>query len=197
MASTVPLAEPHLQALYDILTHHEVYSEIQDFRAPHTLESYGAPFDTKTDGPSNFPSLQTLVSRFIITIPGLQNVSSDFWNKQVAVIIEALEEAELSESYDKGTLGIRKTLATAISAIIEYPVRGVFGGFDPRPKSLDDEHEYDMRNAADLERAFKDLMLQSVYGSALDDIFQRTSQTDQLSQHSAEVQAAHEYILVK
>ncbi|KAL9056518.1 MAG: hypothetical protein Q9162_002894 [Coniocarpon cinnabarinum] len=195
-SSTAPLTEPQLQALYDILTHDEVYAEIQDFRSPRALENYGPPFGQSSKEPSHYPSLQTLVSRFLVPLPGLKNVPQSFWNDQVAPLIETLEEAELSESYDKGTLGIRKTLATAISALVEYPVRGVFGGFDPPPASWADEKKYDLNNAADLERAFKDLMLQAVYGSALDDMFAKTARTDKIEDHTPEVQAAHEYILV-
>ena len=191
------LTEPQLQAAYDILSHAAVYAEIQDFRYPKTLDGYGPPFGSTAGRPSNSPTLQALVSKFVITLPGLKNVSPEFWNQRIDAIIEALEEADLSESYDKGTLGIRKTLATAISALVEYPVRGVFGGFDPPSPDSAKRSQYDKSKAAELERAFKDVMTQSVYGSALDDVFTKTSETDQLTEHSLEVQAAHEYVLVK
>ena len=93
-------------------------------------------------------------------------------------------------------MGIRKTLATAISALIEYPVRGVYGGFE-QPEEAAEEGKYDTTSAADLERAFRDLMRQAVYGSALEDMFKKVAQTDKLSEHTKLVQAAHEFGLVK
>ena len=38
------LSAPQLHALFDILTHHETYREIQDFRDPNTIFGYGTPF---------------------------------------------------------------------------------------------------------------------------------------------------------
>ena len=196
MASKDKLREPQLQALFDILTHNEVYAEIQDFRSPKSLTRYGPPFDSPAQTPSKFPSLQSLVSKFIVTLPGLKDVPPEFWKHEVGNLIEGLEDADLSESYDKGTLGIRKTLATAVSALIEYPVRGVFGGFAP-PKADSQKQQYDLSKASDLERAFKDIVSQAIYGSALDDIFKRTAETDKLSDHTTVVKGAHEYGLVK
>ena len=196
MADHEKLNEPQLQALFDILTHNTVYAEIQDFRQPQTLQRYGPPFDAHPNEPSQTPSLQALVSKFIVPLPGLKNVTSEFWTGQVGGLIEGLEEAELSESYDKGTLGIRKTLATAISALIEYPVRGIYGGFEP-PAATDQEPQYDIGDPADLERGFRDMMTQAVYGSAIDDIFKKAAETDKLAEHTPLVKAAHEFILVK
>lgn len=196
MPSGDRLSEPQLQALFDILTHYTVYAEIQDFREPRTLQSYGPPFEIHPHKPSCTPALQALVSNFIVTLPGLKNVTSDFWTSQIGGLIEGLEEAELSESYDKGTLGIRKTLATAISALIEYPIRGVLGGFEP-PTTASEKQQYDINKAAHLERAFKNVMTHAVYGSAIDDIFKKTAETDKLADHTPLVKAAHEFGLVK
>lgn len=181
-------------ALLDLLSHHNVYSEIRDFRIPGSLRDYGPPFTFEEDKPSRSPALQGLVSKFLLHLPGLRDVPEEFWKVQLHDIIEGLEHANLSESYDKGVVGTRKTVATAISALIEYPVRGTSGGFS---KVQDPDHNYDLSKAEDLSRAFRNLMDASIYGTALDDLIKKTAETDKLDEHEPLIQAAHEFLLVK
>lgn len=194
--SDSPLTPEQSHALLDILSHYEVYQEIRDFRYPDALNRYGPPFTAKPGQPSNFPSLQALVSRFILPIPGIKDAPEAFWHEQCATIINDLEKANLSESYDKGLIGIRKTLSTAISALIEYPVRGVFAGFKV-PEEHDPNQKYDRNKAEDLQKAFNELMHQCVYGDMLDEMFRMTAVTDKLEDHTDLVRAAHEYIIIK
>lgn len=190
------LSPDQQSALLDILSHAEVYQEIRDFRSPAGLTKYGPPFNTVNAQLSTSPSLQALVSKFVLTLPGLQNVSKEFWQNRVYTIIENFEKAELSESYDKGNLGIRKTLATAASALIEYLVRGVFAGLEE--PAIDDGHqEYNISDSKELAKAFRDMVHQIVYGYALDDMIAKAAETDQLADHLPIVQAAHEFVLVK
>lgn len=127
-------------------------------------------------------------------MPGLRDLPNEFWTVQVHDIIEDMEKADLSESYDKGVIGSRKTLATAISALIEYPVRGTFGGF---AKTKDPDFEYDLTNADDLSKSFRDFLDQAIYGDILEKLVDKAAETDQLSDHSELTQAVHEYVLVK
>lgn len=184
-----------LHALLDILSHREVYAEIEDFKTPGILDNYGSPFTTQS-APSGSPALQALVSKFCLVLPGLKDVDDAFWTQRVVGLIQAFQEADLSESYDKGNIGIRKTLATAISALLEYPVRGVFAGFN-EPSEEDLRRQYDTSKAEDLQCAFRDFMHQMVYGDMIDQMFKRVGETPKLSEHPQLVQAAHEYILVK
>jgi hypothetical protein len=181
-------------ALFDLLSHHNVYSEIRDFRIPGSLKHYGPPFTIEEEKPSTSPALQGLVSKFLLNLPGLKDVPEEFWKVQLHDIIEGLEDANLSESYDKGVVGTRKTVATAISALIEYPVRGTSGGFS---KVQDADHKYDLTKAEDLSKAFRNLMDASIYGTALDDLAEKTAETDRLVDHEPLIQAAHEFVLVK
>jgi len=190
------LTDEQLHALLDILSHYEVYQEIRDFRAPDALSHYGPPFNHNAGKPSQFPSLQTIVSKFLLTIPGIRDVTDEFWHQMAAAIITNLEEAELSESYDKGLVGIRRTLATAAAALIEYPTRAVFAGFD-EPGSKSKNQQYSMSDPEDLMRAFHDLMYGLVYEDALDVLNETAAKTDQISDHSPLVQTAHEYMLIK
>jgi hypothetical protein len=135
-----------------------------------------------------------LVSKFLLDLPGLDNLPEKWWRVQCHDIIENLEKANLSESYDKGVIGSRKTLATAISALIEYPVRGVHGGFPPVPNH---DSDYDITRAEELSRAFRDFLHDCVYGNVLDELVQRTAETDRLEDHEPLTKAVHEYVLVK
>lgn len=191
---TEALSPSQSAALFDILTHYETYSQIRGFRKPGSLAHYGPPFTTQPKQPSTSPALQALVSKFLLDLPGLDNLPEKWWAVQCREIIENLEKANLSESYDKGVIGSRKTLATAIAALIEYPVRGVYGGF---PELKDREHNYDTTNADDLARAFRDFLNDAIYGDVLDKTVQRTAETDRLEDHGPLIKAVHEFVLVK
>ena len=188
------LSPDQAYALLDILSHAETYQEIRDFRAPGSLSQYGPPFDTPSEKTSSSPALQALVSRFLLKLPGLRDVTDDFWKVQISSIIDDFEKTNLSESYDKGILGSRKTVATAISALIEYPLRGTFGGFE---QLKDYSKTYDTSKAEDLSRAFRDFLNESIYGGMLDEVILKAAETDKLSDHDPIVQAVHEFVLVK
>ena len=188
------LSFEQVHALLDILTHAETYGEIRDFREPGSLDHYGPPFTAEAGRPSTSPALQALVSRFLLPLPGLRDLTSEFWQVQLHTIIDDLEKADLSESYDKGLLGSRKTLATAVSALIEYLVRGTFAGFSKRDHP---QHTYDLQNADELAQSFRDFMEDAVYGDMLDRVAAKAAETDKLTDHEPIVQAVHEYVLVK
>ena len=191
---TETLSASQAAALFDILTHYDTYREIRDFRFPGSLEHYGPPFNAKSGSPSTAPALQSLVIRFLLTLPGLNNLHDDWWKVRVRFIIENFEKSILSESYDKGVVGSRKTLATAASALIEYPVRGTHGGF---AEVHNVDPMYDPTRAEDLGRAFRDFMNEAIYGNALEEMVDKTSQTDQLDDHTPLTKAVHEFVLVK
>lgn len=115
-------------------------------------------------------------------------------------IINELSLAELSESFDKGILGIRKTLATAISALIEYPARGCLGGLTEKKAEEKKESEgrkYDVKSPEDVLQAWQDCLQALVYGNMIDELFQKAAETDDLSQHDTLVQGMHEFVVVK
>lgn len=194
MTDTGSLSQEQIKTLFDILSHNETYSEIEDFKSPDTIQEYGPPFQ---DGKkSATPILQTLLSKFILRLPGLRDVSPDFWKVRVHDLIEKLSAAELSESYDKGILGIRKTLATAISALIEYPARACLGGF-PKDDEAFKQRDYDVTKGDDVLRAWHDFLQQLVYGDKWDALFQKAAETDDLAKHDSLTQGAHEFVVVK
>lgn len=185
-------------ALFDILTHRETYAEIENFKFPGTIDKYGPPFQGAAGaGASTSPILQMLLSRFVLKLPGLRDVTPEFWTVRVAELIDDLSAAELSESYDKGVLGIRKTLATAVGALIEYPARGFLGGFAEDKQRLAVDRKYDTADPDDVLQAWKDCLQAAVYGDLIDRVFDKTAQTDDLEEHPSLVQATHEFVLVK
>jgi hypothetical protein len=193
------LSPANSHVLYDILTHHETYSEIEAFKQPGVIKTYGPPFqDASTTRAS--PVLQTLLSKFVLTLPGLRDVKKDFWTLRVEDLIEELSEAELSESYDKGVLGIRKTLATAISALIEYPARGCLAGLpknDEKLKKIADGYKADLEKPEDVLASWQDCLQGMVYGDLVDQLFTRAAETDRLDEHGALVRGMHEFVVVK
>ncbi|KAJ9637167.1 hypothetical protein H2199_007453 [Coniosporium tulheliwenetii] len=174
---------------------HETYSEIENFKWPDAIHKYGHPFTLDKGTTSTSPVLQTLLSKFVLELPGLRDVSDAFWQERCQTIIEKLGAAELSESYDKGALGLRKSLATAISALIEYPARGCLGGF-PR-RDIQSGRRYDTSKPEDVVQAWDDFLQQLVYGDLINVLFKKAAETDNLKEHPSLVQAAHEFVIVK
>jgi len=189
MADTT-LTPAQSAALFDVLTHFETYREVEDFKQPGAIHKYGPPFqDDKAK--SNSPVLQTLISKFILPLPGLRDVSADFWKVRVADIIDELSQADLSESFDKGILGIRKTLATAISALIEYPARGCLAGLPEVKDEKPELRKYDVKSPDDVLQAWQDCLQALVYGDLIDELFSKAAETDDLSKHDTLVQGMH------
>ena len=192
------MASPQLtssqsQALFDILTHHEAYAEIRALRNPATIATFGAPLEPENTTSSS-PLVQTLLQRFLLVLPGLRDVSSEFWTRDVKGLATALDDANLSESYDKGSIGIRRTLSTAIAAMVEYVSRGTLGGY---PKSsVDRDRQYDLDNPDDVIAAWDDFLQQIIYGDLMDRMFKKAAETDKLSEHELVVQAGVKYALV-
>ena len=196
--SSPPLAPAQAHALFDVLIHHQLYAEIEAFKHSAAIDQYGYPF-AKADGvQTTSPLLQNLLNKFVLRLPGVSNLPRAFWQDKVRVLVKKLADAELSESYDKGAIGARKALATAISSLLEYLARGMLGGYPggkPPPDAKD--RQYDTTKPADVLQAWDDGMRQLIYADLLDDLFDKVAKSDKLDQHSSGVQAAHEYILLK
>lgn len=189
------LSPEQAHALLDILTHTETNGEIEKFKHNGAIEGYGPPFSSG-DAPSTSPILQSLLSRFAVTLPGLRDVSEAFWKDKCKVLVDKFGEADLSDSYDKGGIGARRTLGTAFATLFEYPARGVLGGHPRRQvdRSVDD---YDSSKPDDVVQGWHDWIQKVVHEDMVDTMFDTAAATGNLEDHSKLVQAAHEYILVK
>ncbi|PSN68237.1 hypothetical protein BS50DRAFT_523377 [Corynespora cassiicola Philippines] len=194
--SSPALSPEQTHALFDVLIHHQLYGEIEAFKYPSTIDHYGYPF-RKPDGvQTKSPLLQNMLNKFVLRLPGLNSIGLDFWQDKVRTMVAKLGEAELSESYDKGAIGARKALATAISSLLEYVARGMLGGYPVRLGKETPKKEYDTNKPEDILEAWDDGMRALIYGDLLDDLFEQTAATGKLEDHSSLVQAAHEYILL-
>ena len=190
------LSAAQAQALFEILTQSEVHREIEQYKFPDPILSYGVPFQSEQPDTPSTPLLQSLLVRLGLKVPGLKDVSEDFWKIRCKSIFQQFGEANLSESYDRGLLTRRRTLATACATILAPLVRGVLGGISPKIAE-EKSREYDLTNSEDLEAAWESFTQAIVHDDLLNEIIDKSAKTSQLNDHSPLVQAAHEYILVK
>lgn len=186
------LSPRQAHALFDILTHHETYAEIQALKDPKIVSDFQVPGEPKKPDSSASPLLQILLHKFVYVLPGLRDVVPDFWIN-VRKLVVALAEGNLSESYDKGSIGIRKTLSTATASIVEYVSRGCLGGYPKHAGQT--ERQFNNSDPDDVVAAWDEFLQQVIYGDMLDRLFAKAAETDRLSEHEPLVQAAHEYAL--
>jgi hypothetical protein len=199
------LTSPQLHSLFDILTHYHTYSEVESFKDPTTIAHYGRPFALKTDSPSSerdyastssAPLLASFLKSVVLPLPGVRDLSPDFWSVRFQGILVKLADAELSESYDKGVLGTRKTLSTVASVIQETAVRGILGGF-PRGAKRDLGRSYDASSAQDLSAAWEDAVHELVYGDLIDELFECAIHDKNLEKHSPAIKTASDYVIIQ
>lgn len=200
--SSATLSPQQLEALLDILVHHETYSEVQTFKYPEAIENYGYPFESCAhkhkdgrSGKSLSPLLQLLFTRLVLPIPGLRDLPSKFWSSKFRCIMKRFGDANLSDSYDKGTLGSRKRLASAASVIHESITRGLLSGV-PNNKLPDLNDTYDLHKAEDLAKAWDGVVQHLVYGNLLDELFNHLAKTTNLESYSPAVNAAVDYAII-
>ncbi|KAK1237929.1 hypothetical protein MKX08_002508 [Trichoderma sp. CBMAI-0020] len=253
------LTEAQTRALFDILTHHETYGEIEGFKAPDAVTGYGHPFartmkvaamqaqsvggtprsgsgsgpgtptrsrtpvssfwlggrgkstavaaeedsDDDDDGDgdgeveSTSPVLQMLLTRLVLPFPGVRDLPGEFWDVRMQGLLARFAEADLSESFDKGAMGTRKTLATGASSVMEMVARGLLGGVDGgKREKKDNEDKYDEGKAEDLARAFEDAWREWAYGGLVEDMFAHVRATEDVEGHSPMMKAALDYAII-
>ncbi|KAL8667880.1 MAG: hypothetical protein Q9202_000345 [Teloschistes flavicans] len=196
MTDKTQLSSRQAHALFDILTSHATLTEIENLKYTDIIATFGPPLQPQpsTNQESSSPLLRILLQSFILDLPGFRNVTSHFWTDSVVPLAKALDNSNLSESYDKASVGIRRTLSTAIASIVESVSRGRLGGY-PK-KSLKQDSLYDQGNPEDVVKAWDDFLQRIIYGNLLDKMFVKAAQTDKLSDHEPVVQAAHQYAVI-
>lgn len=200
LAGTDALTPAQLHALFDILTHYQAYSEIRGFRDPNTVSECGEPFvrpDGKPAPRSATPVLQHLVTAFLLPFVGISNLSHEFWSVEAQGILGSFAEANLSESYDKGAVGTRRTLATIASSVIEATTRGCLGGHARHARTGEyvQQASYDLSSAAALQEAWDNVLQELVYGDLIDELIDFETETEDLEAHSPAIEAAVRYII--
>ncbi|CAL8582346.1 hypothetical protein XPA_008013 [Xanthoria parietina] len=187
------LSSEQARALFDILTSHVTLTEIENLKYSKTVATFGPPLQPSRVDAASTPLLRILLQSFINDLPGFRNVSSHFWTDTIYNLATALDQANLSESYDKGSVGIRRTLSTASASIVESVARGRLGGYPKQPPTGDSN--YDKTNPDDIARAWDHFLQRIIYGDLLNKMFVKAAETDKLSDHEPVVQAAHQYAL--
>lgn len=98
----------------------------------------------------------------------------------------------------------RERLSTGSSGLIEMVSRGVLGGVkraQQTEKTSDKKEgqkaEYDRTKAADLVKAWDDVVEGLVYGDLVDEMFGHFSKTADLESHSPVIGAAAEYAIIQ
>jgi hypothetical protein len=131
-----------------------------------------------------------LLTKMVLPFPGMGDIPRSFWSIRVQSIMSRLGAAHLSESYDKGALGTRKTLATGSSAVIEMIGRGMLGGVEKQEPGAMDDAKYDDGCADDLERAWGNVIQGLVYGDLVDQLFDHFVHSDDLETLSLTVEVS-------
>lgn len=190
-----------LRALFDILTHHQAYAEIESFKDAEGVEKFGYPFINPEDGgpeppKSSSPLLQMLLTRMILPMPGINGLDPTFWNVRFKSILKCFADVDLSESYDKGSLGTRKTLATAAGAFYESINRGMLGGVPRDAASSIQDFKSDPSTASGLEKAWDYAVYQTVYGNLIDELFDHAAKSSDIEGHSELVRDAIDYAII-
>lgn len=127
----------------------------------------------------------------------MSDLPPDFWPHNFQGIMTLLADANLSESYDKGTLGTRKTLATGASVIHEALTRGLLDGVAKGKESIDlKKSRYDTTQAPELARAWKECVQELIHGDLADELFDHCAKTMDVEAHSPAVAAAAEYTIL-
>jgi len=188
------LTQDQLYALIDLLVHEAIYQEIESFKDSQTIAEYGPPFQDISH--SSAPILQGLLTEFGLTAPGANDIDPLFWTVRIKALISQFADANLSEAYDKGNLGIRKTSTTAGSSFLEYPVRALLGTF-PKDEECFKREKYDLNDADDLEQAFKDFFQRLVHGNQLEKTYENSSTIEEFDQLDELDRATHRYILIQ
>ena len=202
--SLPPPTPTQLHALLDILTHAETYREVELFRDPAACTKYGYPFSndgSDTPAPvaaaSACPIQQLLLKRLVLTLPPVRALPPQFWTLRMQGLLTRFAEADLSDSYEKGAMGTRKTLATGASTIIALASRGCLGGCPGGPVEDLKSRAYDRGNAAQLARAWEDTVRDSVYGNLVGELFDFAAQNENLEDHSPAIQASVDWIILQ
>src|ERR1700761_6793289 len=164
MVASQPLALHRVRALFDLLIHHQLYyGEVIQFNNPDGIDGYGPPFDSKeSEEPSSSPILQTLLQRFVLPLPGIIRLPDPFW-ENVRELLKRFAAANMSDSYDHTGLGLRRTLATGTSAMLEYPARGCFARSRMQDVERRDPNDYDPKDAEDVKEAWDHFLHEIVH----------------------------------
>ncbi|KAK4085487.1 uncharacterized protein Triagg1_477 [Trichoderma aggressivum f. europaeum] len=161
----------------------------------------GGDDDDEAGAESTSPLLQFMLTKLVLPLPGVRDLPAGFWNVRMQGLLARFAEAELSESYDKGAMGTRKTLATGASSVLEMVARGILGGVVRAAGEEEEEEEkkreeYDESKAEDLLRAFGDVLEDWAYGDLMGRLSAHVTATEDVEGFSPALKAALNYAII-
>ncbi|KAL7955074.1 hypothetical protein V8C34DRAFT_327517 [Trichoderma compactum] len=156
--------------------------------------------DDEAGAESTSPLLQFMLTKLVLPLPGVRDLPAGFWNVRMQGLLARFAEAELSESYDKGAMGTRKTLATGASSVLEMVARGILGGVvrmtGEEEEKKTKKGEYDETKAEDLLRAFGDVLEDWAYGDLMGRLSGHVTATEDVESFSPAFKAAMNYAII-
>ena len=127
------LSDNDCKALCNALLHIQLEREFTSLKLPGTISAYGSPFDPEyiSDEAATLavksPFLNAMYHQFVFTdkLLAVRDAAPEFWRDEVQVLLERLAEQNLSDSYDKGKIGKRKSLGMACIVYLQTVARGM------------------------------------------------------------------------
>lgn len=190
----LPLDPAELEALLNILTHTQIFDEVRDLRYEANMGRFGPPATPASASPTPFPLLQQVIAAVIS--PTL--FTPEGWANQIS-LGQRVAAANLSDSYDKGFVGMRKDAATGLAATLESVARGFLVGRSRDPSvnlATLKSQKYERSDARALEHAWNDAVQGMMYSDLLDRVFDCVKQTPELDDVPPVCRAALDYFLV-
>ncbi|KAG8741469.1 hypothetical protein FRC10_002837 [Ceratobasidium sp. 414] len=192
------LSPAQAHALFNFLTHTQTLAEMQSLKVPGRVSNSGPPFDPKlgpkvSDTPP-LPTLNYLLRRLALTLPGFQDVPLTVWSQDAQAILEGLAAQDLSDSFDKGSISKRKILGFAVVVIAEHAIRGALGGVPGQGRhQRTSKTDWDPNNPRDVLLAWDELIYGFAYGTQMEELVEWVTKTDDLTQLPSSLQAAHRF----
>lgn len=188
------LSPAELEALFNILTHAQVFDEVRNLRYEDNMGRFGPPLTSASAGATPFPLIQRIAA--VVVSPTLY--SAEGW-ADLLQLGQRLCAANLSDSYDKGYVGLRKNAATGLAAILESVARGFLVG-QGRDSSVNlatlKDQKYNRSDAKDLEKGWEDAVQGMLYGDLLDRVFDQVKTTPELGDLPPVAKTALDYLLI-
>lgn len=129
-------------------------------------------------------------------MPWIQDLKLEFWNEGVQELLTKLAECELPESYDQGVIGTRKTLAVAGSAVLEPLAKAWLTGYHVEEVEKPAE-SFDTENSNDLQRAWNQIVRETIYESLVDNLFQWFINSEAIEEMSPKITRAIDDVIIQ
>jgi len=154
------------------------------------------------------PVYRVLHQDFITTFPGSCNLPSSFWTERFFGIVNRWR---VTASFDKGTLGLRSTLASLSSSVVEALARARFiglekhegpmqasgGSIDVHAKTLNGTVSNSHGKLEKLAVSWQNMCQNLIYGNLVDELFDALPTTNRIDQLTPAIDMSVEFACIK